>query len=144
VLDTTEPRTIAAVESAIDVDSTLFIVSSKSGGTIEPNSLFKHFWAAKPDGRHFIAITDPDTKLGALASEHGFRRTFTNDPEIGGATRRCRTSARTGGARRDRRRGPAARLRGRRAELRRDDRAGQLGLWLASRSASWPSSGATS
>jgi glucose-6-phosphate isomerase len=84
VLDTTEPLQVLAVERAIDLDKTLFIVSSKSGGTIEPNSLFAHFWGLKPDGRHFIAITDPDTKLGALASEHGFRRTFVNDPDIGG------------------------------------------------------------
>jgi glucose-6-phosphate isomerase len=84
VLDTTEPREIAAVADAVDLDRTLFIVSSKSGGTIEPNSLFKHFWGRKPDGAHFVAITDPDTSLGRLAAEHGFRRTFVNDPEIGG------------------------------------------------------------
>jgi hypothetical protein len=84
VLDTTDPLQVTATAESLELDRTLFIVSSKSGGTIEPNSLFKHFWARKPDGRHFVAITDPGTKLGALADQHGFRRTFVNDPEIGG------------------------------------------------------------
>jgi len=84
VLDTTEPLQVLAVEDAIDPERTLFIVSSKSGGTIEPNSLFAHFWALRPDGRQFVAVTDPDTSLGALAGEHEFRRTFVNHPDIGG------------------------------------------------------------
>jgi transaldolase / glucose-6-phosphate isomerase len=84
VLDTTEPLQIAAVEAEIDVATTLFVVSSKSGGTIEPNSLFKHFHGLQPDGAHFIAITDPGTHMGEVATEHGFRRTFVNDPDIGG------------------------------------------------------------
>ncbi len=84
VLDSTEPLQVNAVEEAIDVSRTLFVVSSKSGGTIEPNSLFKHFWALQPDGAHFIAITDPGTHMGDVATEHGFRRTFVNDPDIGG------------------------------------------------------------
>ena len=84
VLDSTEPLQVLAVEKAIDVATTLFVVSSKSGGTIEPNSLFKHFWALQPDGANFIAITDPGTHMGDVATEHGFRRTFVNDPDIGG------------------------------------------------------------
>jgi len=111
VLDTTEPRTIAAVDRARSTSTARSSSCPRSRRHDRAETrCFKHFWAAKPDGRHFIAITDPDTKLGALASEHGFRRMFTNDPEIGGATRRCRTSPRPGGARRHRRRGPAARL----------------------------------
>ena len=84
VLDTTEPLQIAAVEREIDVATTLFVVSSKSGGTIEPNSLFKHFHGLQPDGMHFVAVTDPGTQMGQIATEHGFRRTFVNDPDIGG------------------------------------------------------------
>jgi len=84
VLDSTDAGAIRAVESAIDIDTTLFLVSTKSGGTIETLSLFEHFWARKSDGRHFVAITDPGSSLLDLAQEHGFRRSFQNDPDIGG------------------------------------------------------------
>ncbi|MEA2133595.1 MAG: transaldolase / glucose-6-phosphate isomerase, partial [Solirubrobacteraceae bacterium] len=84
VLDSTEPLQIAAVEAEIDVAKTLFIVSTKSGGTIETLSLFKHFHALQGEGGHFIAVTDPGSTLVDLAEEHGFRRTFLNDSEIGG------------------------------------------------------------
>jgi transaldolase / glucose-6-phosphate isomerase len=59
-------------------------VSSKSGGTIEPLSLFAYFWSLIGDGRNFVAITDPGTGLEKLAREHGFRRVFSGDPDIGG------------------------------------------------------------
>jgi transaldolase / glucose-6-phosphate isomerase len=84
VLDSTEPLQIEAVQQAIDVQSTLFIVSTKSGGTIETLSLFKHFHALQPDGAHYVAVTDPGSSLEGVAAEHGFRRVFLNDPEIGG------------------------------------------------------------
>jgi len=84
VLDSTEPEQIAAVEAEIDVAKTLFIVSTKSGGTIETLSLFKHFHGLQGDGSHFIVVTDPGSTLVDLAEEHGFRRTFLNDSEIGG------------------------------------------------------------
>jgi transaldolase/glucose-6-phosphate isomerase len=84
VLDSTDAAAIRAVEDSIDLDRTLFLVSSKSGGTIETLSQFKHFWSRKPDGKHFVAITDPGSGLADLAQEHGFRRTFLNDPDIGG------------------------------------------------------------
>jgi transaldolase/glucose-6-phosphate isomerase len=84
VLDSTDAAAIHAVEDSIDLDKTLFLVSSKSGGTIETLSQFKHFWSRKPDGRHFVAITDPGSGLADLAHEHGFRRVFLNDPDIGG------------------------------------------------------------
>ena len=84
VLDSTEPLQIEAVTAAIDLAKTLFIVSTKSGGTIETLSLFKHFHALQGDGGHFIAVTDPGSSLADLAEEHGFRRTFINDPDIGG------------------------------------------------------------
>ncbi|HEY2141935.1 MAG TPA: hypothetical protein VGG98_07745 [Solirubrobacteraceae bacterium] len=84
VLDSTDAARIRSVEQTIDVERTLFLVSSKSGGTIEPLSLFAHFWSLEPEGSHFAAITDPGSGLEQLAREHGFRRTFAGDPDIGG------------------------------------------------------------
>jgi transaldolase/glucose-6-phosphate isomerase len=84
VLDSTEPLQIQAVEQAIDVEKTVFVVSSKSGGTIEVMSLFEHFHALQPDGSHFVAVTDPGTSLQQLASDQGFRRVFCADPHVGG------------------------------------------------------------
>jgi glucose-6-phosphate isomerase len=84
VLDSTDPDQIAAVQGALDLDRTLFIVSSKSGTTIETLSHFKYFHSLQPDGAHFVAVTDPGSHLEELATEHGFRRVFHGDPEIGG------------------------------------------------------------
>ncbi|MGO9570063.1 MAG: bifunctional transaldolase/phosoglucose isomerase [Desulfomonilaceae bacterium] len=89
-LDSTVPAAILDLERSVDLEHTLFIVSSKSGGTIEVLSLYKYFrslmerlWGDEA-GARFIAITDPGTSLGKLASEHGFRRVFLNPPDIGG------------------------------------------------------------
>src|SRR5437660_1058675 len=84
VLDSTDAATILRVGDAVDLERTLFIVSSKSGGTIEPLSLFAHFFSLVERGESFIAITDPGTGLEQLARERGFRRTFHGDPDIGG------------------------------------------------------------
>jgi transaldolase / glucose-6-phosphate isomerase len=90
VLDSTDPGAIKAVEDAVDLERTLFLVSTKSGGTIETLSLFRYFHARVAErvgdgaGRHFAAITDPGSSLLDLANEHAFRRTFVNDPDIGG------------------------------------------------------------
>ena len=84
VLDSTDAGAIRAVEAAIDLEHTLFLVSTKSGGTIETLSLFRYFWSRHGDGQAFVAITDPGSGLEDLAREHGFRRTFLNDPDIGG------------------------------------------------------------
>ena len=84
VLDSTDADAVAAIDAAVDVDTTLFVVSSKSGGTIETISLMEHYWAAKPDGAHFIAITDPGSHIEEVAQERGFRHVFHGDPEIGG------------------------------------------------------------
>jgi transaldolase/glucose-6-phosphate isomerase len=84
VLDSTDAGAVRSVQDAIDLDHALFLVSTKSGGTIETLSLFKHFWSLRSDGSAFVAITDPGSGLEKLASEHGFRRTFLNDPDIGG------------------------------------------------------------
>jgi glucose-6-phosphate isomerase/transaldolase/glucose-6-phosphate isomerase len=80
VLDTTDPRTIASVE----LDDAFFLVSSKSGGTIEVQTLLAHAWSKVPDGSRYAAITDPGTALASLARERGFARVFENPPDIGG------------------------------------------------------------
>src|SRR3954449_11879915 len=84
VLDSTDAGAIRSVRDRVDLGRTLFLVSTKSGGTIETLSLFRYFWSLRPEGRQFVAITDPGSGLADLANEHGFRRTFLNDPEIGG------------------------------------------------------------
>jgi glucose-6-phosphate isomerase/transaldolase/glucose-6-phosphate isomerase len=80
VLDTTDPETIASIDPA----DTFFLVSSKSGTTLEVKTLFAHFWEQVPDGARFAAITDPGTKLDALAVDGGFNRVFRNPADIGG------------------------------------------------------------
>ena len=90
VLDSTVPGWVRHVTTAIQPARTLFLVASKSGGTIEVMSLFAHFWElvqrAKGNrgGAQFIAITDPGTGLEQLAREREFSRTFTNPSDIGG------------------------------------------------------------
>jgi glucose-6-phosphate isomerase len=89
VLDSTDAARIRTIEGALDREAVglrrnLFIVSSKSGGTIEPLSLFAHFYSLFENGNEFVAITDPGSGLEALAHEHGFLRTFAGDPDIGG------------------------------------------------------------
>lgn len=90
VLDTTDPAAIRELEKEIDLEKTLFIVSSKSGGTIELVSLFKYFFqkleSLKKDaaGQHFVAITDPGTSLAKLAREHKFRKLFLAPEDVGG------------------------------------------------------------
>src|SRR5215210_2326501 len=84
VLDSTHPDQIRSVRDALDLSKTLFIVSSKSGGTIETMSQFKYFHALQEDGAHYVAVTDPGTSLAQLGAQHGFRRVFENDPDIGG------------------------------------------------------------
>src|SRR5207247_4811710 len=69
---------------ALDSSKTLSIGSSKSGGTIETLSHFKYFWSKAGRGEQFVAITDPGSPLEQLAHEHGFRRVFPGEPEIGG------------------------------------------------------------
>jgi transaldolase / glucose-6-phosphate isomerase len=84
VLDTTHPDQIRTVEERIDLNQTLFVIASKSGGTTETLSHFAYFWDKIPDGSHFVCITDPGTSLQKLAEEHEFRRVFQNQPDIGG------------------------------------------------------------
>jgi transaldolase/glucose-6-phosphate isomerase len=90
-LDSTDPGAVLAQAERLDPARTLFIVSTKSGETVETLSLFKYFfnWTAlalgsEKTGRHFVAITDSGSKLQALAEKHEFRAIFLNDPNIGG------------------------------------------------------------
>jgi transaldolase / glucose-6-phosphate isomerase len=90
VLDSTVPASIAQLEKSLDLDKTLFLVSSKSGGTAETLSFYKYFRGQlnkiKGDraGDHFVAVTDPGTSLEKLAREQKFRRVFHGTPDIGG------------------------------------------------------------
>ncbi len=90
VLDNTSPAAVKAVADAHDPARTLFVVASKSGGTIEVTSFEKYFWdrafaaLGARAGRSFVAITDPGTALEKLAAARGYRRTFLNPPDIGG------------------------------------------------------------
>ncbi|MCH4055688.1 MAG: bifunctional transaldolase/phosoglucose isomerase [Acetobacter fabarum] len=90
VLDSTDPQQVAAFERKIDPEHTLFIVASKSGSTLEPNIMLSYFQdlakrALKDKaGAHFVAITDPGSKLEALARQEGFWKVFAGDPKIGG------------------------------------------------------------
>ena len=90
VLDTTDERAVRQASAALDPGRTLFIVASKSGSTVEVTALEAYFraWATPhtgtETGRHFIAITDPDTSLVAHAQRHHYRHTFINPADIGG------------------------------------------------------------
>ena len=91
VLDSTDPAQVRTVESKSDPARTLFIVSSKSGSTLEPNVLEEYFFdrakaAAGADaaGSHFMAITDPGSSLETLAKQKRFRHIFYGKPSIGG------------------------------------------------------------
>jgi transaldolase / glucose-6-phosphate isomerase len=89
VLDSTDPDVIAAFKERIDIEHCLFIISSKSGSTTEPNVFYK-FWydevrqRRENPGENFIAITDPGSPLVETAAELGFRKTFLNQADIGG------------------------------------------------------------
>lgn len=80
VLDTTDPATI----NSVDITDPFFLVSSKSGTTLEVDCLFSYFWARWPEPKRYAAITDPGTPLATLAEERGFHRVFSNPPDIGG------------------------------------------------------------
>jgi glucose-6-phosphate isomerase/transaldolase/glucose-6-phosphate isomerase len=82
VLDTTEPSTVA--QATDDLSNALILVSSKSGGTLEVQTLLARCWEMQPDPARYVAITDPGTGLDQLASERNFGRIFRNDPDIGG------------------------------------------------------------
>jgi glucose-6-phosphate isomerase len=84
VLDSTDPRQISQVEASVDLAKALFIVASKSGGTIETRCQFDYFWEKLPDGGHYAVITDAGSALEKLGLERGVRWIFRNRPDIGG------------------------------------------------------------
>jgi len=91
VLDSTDPAQIKAIEAKVDLESTICIVSSKSGSTLEPNIYKQYFFervkakvGEKEAGNRFIAITDPGSKLQQVAQADGFRKIFMGVPSIGG------------------------------------------------------------
>jgi transaldolase/glucose-6-phosphate isomerase len=91
VLDSTDPAQIQAALDRVDLEKTLFVVSSKSGTTLESHSLMEFFFERSSEqvgssraGRQWIAITDPGSELESIASDRGFRAVFSGRPEIGG------------------------------------------------------------
>jgi transaldolase/glucose-6-phosphate isomerase len=91
VLDSTDPAQVRTFENKVDLQNTLFIVSSKSGSTLEPNIFKQYFFdrvtrlvGAGEAGRRFVAITDPESKLQQIAERDGFRQLFFGWPNIGG------------------------------------------------------------
>ncbi len=90
ILDSTLPEEIREIETWVAYSQTLFIIASKSGTTIEPLSLFAYFREQAETilgedwGNHFIAITDPGSRLAELGESYGFRAVFTADPNVGG------------------------------------------------------------
>ena len=91
VLDSTDPAQVKALEHRVDLKHTLFVVSSKSGSTLEPNIFKQYFFdrvkrlvGAREAGRRFLAITDPDSMMQQVAERDGFRHIFFGWPSIGG------------------------------------------------------------
>ena len=91
IVDTTDPAQIRATEVKLDLKSTLFIVSSKSGGTLEPNILKQYFFerakaalGADQAAKRFVAVTDPGSKMQQVAERDRFAHIYKGDPTIGG------------------------------------------------------------
>jgi glucose-6-phosphate isomerase len=91
IVDSTDPVQVKAVRDSVDLAETLVIVASKSGSTLEPNVLKQYFFAemqktvgARQAGQHFVAVTDPGSKMEKVAQADGFRHIFYGDPQIGG------------------------------------------------------------
>ena len=90
VLDSTDPEMVRGVDKAIDYDSTVFIVASKSGGTAEPLRMLDLFWMRATENlggsahEHFVALTDPDSHLEKIARERNFRKVIPTPPDVGG------------------------------------------------------------
>jgi transaldolase / glucose-6-phosphate isomerase len=91
VLDSTDPAQVKAIDNAVNLAKTIFIVSSKSGSTLEPNIFKQYFFervaqtvGAGKAGSHFIAVTDPGSKMEQVARSDSFRHIFHGLPSIGG------------------------------------------------------------
>jgi len=91
MLDSTDPAQVAAIEAGVTMDSTLFIVQSKSGSTLEPNIFADYFFqrvsalcGKEKAGAHFVAVTDPGSAMETRAKDSGFAHVFYGAPSIGG------------------------------------------------------------
>ncbi len=91
ILDSTVPAQVKTVENKVDLSKTLFIVASKSGSTLEPNCFKQYFYEKVAEtvgrenaGKHFVAITDPNSKMQSVAERDNFRHIFYGKPQIGG------------------------------------------------------------
>jgi glucose-6-phosphate isomerase len=89
IVDSTHPANVQAILDNYDLTKCLFLMASKSGGTAETNSFFYAFSSVLQNkvadpGKHFVALTDPDTSLGKLAAEKGFRKVVITPAEVGG------------------------------------------------------------
>ncbi len=91
ILDSSDPEQVKHLDEHLDLASSLFLVASKSGGTTEPDAFYRYFRGRLEEisgkanaSSHFVAITDPGTKLDREATEANFRKIFRNAPDIGG------------------------------------------------------------
>lgn len=91
ILDSTVPAQIRTLEKKLNLEKTLFIVASKSGSTLEPNTFKQYFFERAAEkvgrenaGRQFVAITDPNSKMQQVAERDNFRKIFFGEPSIGG------------------------------------------------------------
>jgi len=84
VLDSTAPDAVGRALADVPLERTIFVASSKSGGTVETRSHLDLFWERSGRGDRFVAVTDPGSELGELARSRGFREVFENRPDIGG------------------------------------------------------------
>jgi glucose-6-phosphate isomerase/transaldolase/glucose-6-phosphate isomerase len=91
IVDSTDPEQVGTTRNDVGLANTLVVVASKSGSTLEPNVLKQYFFnemkeavGADRAGSHFMAITDPGSKMEQVAKEDGFRYIFYGDPSIGG------------------------------------------------------------
>lgn len=85
VLDSTHPDAVEAMAAAIDPDHSAFVISSKSGTTLETMSFYRYFWERTGgDGSRFVAVTDPGTPLASLGEERGFRAVVLAPSDVGG------------------------------------------------------------
>jgi len=91
IVDSTDPAQVKAARDKVDLKETLVVVASKSGSTLEPNILKQYFFdemkfavGEEEAGSHFVAITDPGSKMEQVAKADGFRTIFYGDPKIGG------------------------------------------------------------
>jgi transaldolase/glucose-6-phosphate isomerase len=90
ILDSTDPAQVKAAQDRSPLEKTLFIVASKSGTTGEVNAFLDYFWGLAVErfgdaaGEHFVAVTDPGTKMEKLARARNFRQVLISDPTVGG------------------------------------------------------------